>query len=52
LATRNHFLSVNLTVGDSEKQRAMQSKKGERVTLVCEEMHRIIFPTGTGCRFK
>jgi hypothetical protein len=38
---------------DSEKDKAMKTSKGSKVTIVCQRMSRMIgMPQGSGCVFK
>lgn len=52
LRTSNQFMSAGMHVNDSEKQRAIVLKKGDRVVLQCEKMTRSLgSPVGSDCVF-
>jgi hypothetical protein len=53
IRTSNPFMPARLTLEDSEKDKAMKASKGNKVTLVCQKMMRIIgSPAGSDCVFK
>ncbi len=52
LRTSNQFMSARMYVNDSEKQRAIVLKKGDRVVLQCKKMTRGMgSPVGSDCEF-
>lgn len=52
LATPNQFNSARMEMLDSEKEQAMKIKKGEKVTMRCDKMSRILgAPAGSDCVF-
>lgn len=53
LKTSNMFMPASMTLEDSEKDKAIKTNKGAKVTLVCENVSRMMgFPIGTDCTFK
>jgi uncharacterized protein (DUF1330 family) len=53
MATGQMFMDAVLSMEDSEKDKAMKTSKGSKVTIVCQRMSRMIgMPQGSGCVFK
>lgn len=52
LATGNQFSPASMSMLDSEKQRAIEIKKGSKITIRCQRMSRILGgPSGGDCIF-
>jgi uncharacterized protein (DUF1330 family) len=53
MSTGQMFMNAGLSMEDSEKAQAMKTSKGNKVTIVCQSMSRLIgMPQGNGCVFK
>lgn len=53
LTTGNQFMSARMKLEDSEQARVMSAKKGQKITLICKRMMRVIgSPSGSNCTFK
>ncbi|MEG0208785.1 OB-fold protein [Hafnia sp.] len=53
LRTSNQFMSARMEMEDSQKSTALSLKKGQKVTILCESMSRVIgSPAGRDCVFQ
>lgn len=53
LQTSNQFMSVRLTMEDTERSKAAKLRKKQTITIICERMALVMgSPVGSACRFK
>lgn len=51
-STQNEFMPTHMKMGDTEKQAAIELKKGKKTTIQCQKMARIMgSPYGSECVF-
>jgi len=51
LRTSNEFMPARMEIGDAQKAQAVALKKGQKITIQCEAMSRLVgSPSGSDCR--